>query len=347
MNGSSTSYEKLPLYMSMAGRGNPWGALTTLRKQLMRGLYDQLTLSELAEAFELSVTEIKSELAPLVSTKLVKEVNESYQPAFFIANGAQTQRITDHASRTGQALAAHLWNRWDDLEAHYSRLSVSENYSFHDLAFLLVGGRLLDIGLLEALAKDKTLFLPAPARPSPDRPDARYYFWMIEGDLTKLGKYGQEDVSLPWANWHFLTFGQNFIDGQFNNARQALEEKSSELVDKKLVENPHSLAEQLNVPLVAPKDAEYWLKIVKSYSEELNSIYKDSKDELRGLFVSLDASRLNSDYFGDFFCWYAHYAYACAIDDLVMKGAIKFPTHHFMAALWYREQENEGLLTAF
>lgn len=347
MNCNPTSYDKLPLYMSMAGRGNPWSALTTLRKQLMRGLYDQLTFSELAEAFELSVADIKSELAPLVSTQLVKEVDESYQPAFFIANSAQTQRITDHALRTGQALAAHLWNRWDDLEAHYMRLSVSDIFSFQDLAFLLVGGRLLDIGLLEALTKDKSLLLPAPARPSPDRPDARYYFWMIEGDLTKLGKYGQEDVSLPWPNWHFLTFGQNFIDGQFNNARQAIEEKSNELVDKKLVENPHSLAEKLNIPLVAPKDAEYWLKTVKSYSEELNAIYNDSKDELRRLFVSLDTSRPSPEYFGDFICWYVHYAYACAIDDLVMKGAMRFPTHHFTAALWYREQESEGLLTAF
>lgn len=333
--------------MSMAGRGNPWGALTTLRKQLMRALYDQLPLSELAETFELSVAEIKSELAPLVSAQLVKEVDESYKPAFFIANGAQTQRITDHASRAGQALASHLWDHWDDLEDHYHRLSVSADYSFQDLAFLLLGGRLLDIGLLEALAKDKALLLPAPARPSSDRPDARYYFWMIEGDLTKLGKYGQEDIGLPWASWRFLTFGQNFIDLQFNNARQALEEKCSELVDKKLVENPQSLAEQLNVPLVDAKDAAYWLKIVKSYSEELNSIYKNSKDELRELYVSLDANRPNSDYFGDFFCWHVHYAYACAIDDLVRKGALKFPPDYFSAALWYREQENEGLLTAF
>ncbi|MFX0115265.1 MAG: hypothetical protein ACFFB3_12020 [Candidatus Hodarchaeota archaeon] len=347
MNFNRNRYEELPLYMSMAGRGNPWGALTTRRKQLMRALHDKLPLSELEGVFGLSTAEIRSEITPLVEVHLVEEVNGRYQPAFLIVNSMETQRIIDHASQVGRGLASHLWNRWDDLEAHYRHLTISKSHSFQALAFLLVGGRLLDIGLLEVLAKDRTLLLPAPSRPSLDRPDAQYYFWMIEGDLAWLGKYGQEDISLPWSNWRFLTFGQNFIDGKFNDARQAMEDKCGELLEKKLADNPRSLSEQLNVPLIDPKDTEYWLKIVESHAKELFLIYKDAEEDLRELYGTLEASGHSSDYFGEFFCWHVHFAYACAIDDLLVKGAMELPSQHFTAALWHREQQEEGLLIYF
>ncbi len=347
MNTTKNYYEELPLYMSMAGSGNPWGALTTLRKQLMRALFDKIPISELGDIFNLTINEIKSELTPLVEAHLVKEFDGQYHPAFFIANGEETQLTIEHASHIGQSFASHLLNRWNDLDDHYNHLAVSKSYSFQTLAFLLVGGRLLDIGLLEALAKDRTLLLPAPSRPSSDRPDARYYFFMIEGDLSSLGKYGQEDISLPWSNWYFLSFGRNFINGKFNNARQDIEEKFRNLIDKKVVENPQALSKKLNIPLIDQKDAEYWLKVVRLYVNDLVRIYNDAKTELEEIYTSFEVSKRSSDYFGEFICWHVHFTYASAIDNLVSKGVISLPSQYFTAMLWYREHKNEGLLKYF
>ncbi|MDF1538749.1 MAG: hypothetical protein P1Q69_07590 [Candidatus Thorarchaeota archaeon] len=71
---------------------------------------------------------------------------------------------------------------------------------------------------------------PAPSRPSLDRPNAHYYFFMVEGDPSHLGAYGQDDSNMPWENWHFITFGQNIINGKANFERKQMEERYSALI---------------------------------------------------------------------------------------------------------------------
>jgi len=47
---------------------------------------------------------------------------------------------------------------------------------------------------------------------------------------------------------------------------------------------------------------------------------------------------------GEFVCWYAHIAYCSAIDNLESTEVIRIPQARYQAAIWYREQEREGLL---
>jgi len=162
------AYDAQHLHAIMAGNGNPYGVLTPIRKSLLRALHDNLSISDLAATFGMSTGDVEAELTPLVTAHLVMRQGEHYQPAFFIASFAETHRVTEHAQDTGRMLADRLLSHWDEIESTYQRLAISRDWAFRDWTFLLVGDRILDVGLLDALARDGTLVESAPARPSPD-----------------------------------------------------------------------------------------------------------------------------------------------------------------------------------
>ena len=337
-------YEKKKLYLSMAGSGNPWEALTKERRYILRALHDGLSLEMLAEVFSMSDEEILAEIKPMQEASLVKEENGRYVPAFFIcASISETEKVYSHSKSTGKMLAETLLSQWNGLERSYSKLSISRSYPFNEQAFLLVGSRLLDIGLLGALSRDKSLLTPAPPRPSPGRPDSRYYFWMVEGELEHLGKYGQEDMPLAQKNWYFLTFGQSWISGKRNEAREAIEKNYEKIMKANCIENPESIAKELNIPLLTKKDSLIWKDVTKKHSDSLLNELKALSTEFEQFFRTLKASQYAHNSFGEFFCWYIHLAYVWAIDALIEKGVMTIPQEHFSAIILYREGE-EGLL---
>ncbi|NDJ87136.1 MAG: hypothetical protein GYB66_14755 [Chloroflexi bacterium] len=169
-------YDVGSLHTIMAGSGKPQKVLTDLRKQIIRALHDQHSLSEIQVMFGLAHGALIAELTPLVDASLVAKRKDTYQPLFFVADADETRRVAAHATTAGEALFAQLQTDWEALSQAYQALEISRRIPFPEIAFLLVGANILDIGLLRALEQDGTLMPPSPHRPSPDAPDAHYYF---------------------------------------------------------------------------------------------------------------------------------------------------------------------------
>lgn len=337
-------YDPKRLHLSLAGSGNPWAVITPLRRGLLRALHDRVSLTDIETKFGLSSHEVKGELNPLILANLVIKRAEKYVPTFFIANASETYHVTNHAQNIGRSLAEQLIALWPRIETAYLKLSLSNKYSLNDLGFMLVGGHILDIGLLDTLTREETLITPAPSRPSPDKPNARYYFWMIEGDLRDLGRYGMDETDLPWLNWYFLTFGQNVINGTWNTDREALEEACGNLVKANVVDTPESLARRLKVPVFNKEDTSIWARVIKECTGDLVRVYLKYDQTLRELFSTLQASVYAPHSFAEFFCWYDHVAYAWAIDELETNDLISIPTQRFTAALWHCINRAQGVL---
>lgn len=337
-------YKNKKIYCSMAGSGDPWSALTRLRRCVLLALHDGLTVGRLSEVFNISVEQIISELHPLIESSLVKAVNSQYTPDFFISNRSETKQVYSHSKSTGKALAEALLADWDQLEQSFSQLSLSKAYSLKEQGFIFIGARILDLGVLGALTRDETLLETAPPRPSPERPDGRYYFWMVEGEPEHLGKYGQDDTDLSWTNWHLLNFGQTMIGGIVNLKRKAFEAKSANIIKSKATESPESLAKILNVPFLTKEDSNAWAQVSRQVSSKLLKILKQKSPKFRNFYGTLKASKYANNSFGEFFCWYYHLAYAWAIDELQEKGAIIIPPERYSGIVIYREGP-EGLLS--
>lgn len=344
LRDSREVYNSERLHLSLAGSGNPWVVITPLRKGLLRALHDRASLTDIKTKFGLSSDDVKKELTPLIDVNLVIKRGEKYLPTFLIADASETRRVTNHAKTIGRSLAEPLIKFWPKIETAYLKLSLSSKYSLHDLGFMLVGGQILDIGLLDALTRDGTLITPAPSRPSPDKPKARYYFWMIEGDLRDLGRYGMDETDLPWSNWYFITFGQNVINGTRNTDRDAIEEACSNLVKTNVVATPESLAKRLKVPVFRREDTSIWSKVTKECTGDLVKVYLEYDQILRQLFSTLQASIYAPPSFAEFFCWYDHVAYAWAINELETNDLISIPTQRFTAALWHCANQARGVL---
>jgi hypothetical protein len=332
------------LHVSLAGSGDPWKALTRVRLGLLRALHDGRTLSDLASAAGRPSDLLCRELDPLIEVHLLHKQGERYTPTFFIADAAETRKVVEHAQQLGQTLADHLTLHWSRLDAEFSELNVSQSHSIRDLSFLLVGGQILDIGLLEALKRDRTLLNPAPARPSLDHPEAQFYFYMIEGDRSDLGRYGLNDTTLPWPNWYLLTFGQDWVNGASNSERSTLEETCQELIHTETTNNPEELAERLRIPIFTESDTSRWLGLVHEYSEILLNTYLAEEHNLKRLYSTLRASSYARHGFSEFFCWYDHVAYAYAIDALETQGLIAIPPVRFTAALWCTSTHMSGCI---
>ncbi|MHA2363962.1 MAG: hypothetical protein ACXAC7_08380 [Candidatus Hodarchaeales archaeon] len=336
-------YDKKKYYLSLAGSGDPWSVLTKVRGNLLKALHDIQTIDKLSKIFDMSEEEILVELQPMIEASLVNEENNHYRPTFFISNLDETNKVVNHTKKTGKILANTIFSRWEDIETSYNQLSISKNYLFENQAFMLVGSRILDIGLLEALSRDESLMTSAPSRPSPNKPDAKYYFYMVEGKLEHLGKYGQDDIKLPNTDWLLLNFGQGWIDNKSNDERDNFEKRCNELINSEKSQNPQKLAKQLEIPFMDEKDSRMWAETVKNYATILMKMLKDNKENLLEFYQTLGSSKYSHNSFGEFICWYVHLAYAWAIDFLAEKKVISIPSNYFSAIILH-QKGSEGLL---
>jgi len=309
-------------HAAMAGKGDPYSVMRVEHLVLLGRLHGGQTVAGPAD-----------DLAPLHAASLLTIEEGRYRPAFFIADRAETTRIDRHARALGAQLADALLARWTTLERHYATLTISHTHTLTELAFLLVGDRILDVGLLDALAAEGELMPAAPPRPSPTDPQARYYFWLIAGKAAQLGRYGQRVTALPWPGWELATFGQYQLDGQTNTAREALEVRVLECLATAQTTTPAALAAAFALPLLDHDDTARWVEAERFATAALVVVYKANEPDLRALYASLRTSAAAPTGFGEFFCWYDHLAYAYAIDALSAAGAMSLPAARFAAML--------------
>ncbi|MFW9770185.1 MAG: hypothetical protein ACFFF9_07025 [Candidatus Thorarchaeota archaeon] len=332
------------IHFSLAGCGDPWSSLTKFRVQLMKGLSDGAGPKTLAKVLDISYDSVMAELRPLRDVSLVIESDGELRPSFLMTDESETVLVYDHASDFSAKLADTLENHIAEIKQSYQELDVSKLWGFESLAFLMVGGRIIDIKLLENLAFGTCLMPPAPARPSPDRPDAHYYFWMVEGEKKHMGEYGLNDYDLPWLPWRYFSFAQNFINGTPNIGREEMDTRCFDIIDEGSVNGPDHLGKELGIPVVSMSDSVRFAQTSEKYASLLSANYVKHEHSIKSLHKSLKSGQYAPHSYGEFFCWYAHIAYSVAIDTLESRGILPIPPERFQSAIWYREQDREGLL---
>lgn len=340
----SNIYANKKIFPTMAGSGDPWSALTKKRLQIMIALHHGLNITQLAEVFNTSENQMKDEINPLIKSSLVKVENNNYFPDVLIADKNEAEKVYLYTKNIGIELSEALIADWSTLENSFSDLSISKSYTLKDQGFMLVGSRILDLGVLGVLVRDKSLLLSAPYRPSPKQPDGKYYFWIVEGAFVYLGKYGQDDTDLKWTNWHILNFGQGNINGKWNKKRNEFEEKIQAIIELDTLDTPEKFAEKLRVPFLNKDDSKIWEEVSTETSIKLFKILKNNETEIKSFYGSLRTSEYSNNSFGEFFCWFYHLVYAWAIDDLIEKEMIIIPSERYSGIVIYREGE-EGLLS--
>jgi hypothetical protein len=336
-------YSKSKISLSMAGSGNPWDYFIESSKATLRALHDKHSLEDIQKMLDITKEELLERINLLIKASLIRKENDTYTPAFLIVDEDETKQTVTHSKTIGRIIANKFKIHLNEIRNEYDTLDISQIHSLDDLSFTLIGSKLLDIALLEELAKDKTLLIPAPKRPSPKRPDAQYYFFMVEGPVESLGQYGEDSKNLPFENWSFITFGKNIIDGKYNEPRGKVEKKCDELRNKSKLSSPEEYAISLNVPFLSKKDSIKWRKLCNKIANRILSKIKEQKEELLQFYSELRASQYTEDSFGEFFCWYFHLAYSWAIDFLVDEKIIKMPPEKYSAAVIYYE-DPQGLL---
>lgn len=329
------------LHAAMVGIGNPYRALTPARLPLLPALLDHPDLVGLAEALDWSADEVRSDLATLAAAGIVALEGERARPLATIADASEVARVAESARRAGALLAEAIASVWPLVEAVWPRLDVSRSHTLAEMSFLLVGDRLLDVGLLDALAVDGRLMPPAPPRQDRDDPTARYYLCVVEGEPTALGQYGQRATALPWPGWSHLTFGRYGTPAAPNATRARYDERLRAAFAADPPGDPAALAWQTGVPYVDAHDARVWDGFARALASELVGGYYGLLGELTALFESLRVATLGATTFGEFFCWYDHLAYAHAIDALVAAGRIVMPAGAVTAAIWHEGDAGE------
>jgi len=337
-------YDGSRVHLSLAGAGDPWSFLTKFRKRILRELHDTPDIRELASILHKTPDELKTEIHPLLEASLVYKTDGEFRPAFLVTDESETQRVFAHASNFAKFLADKTEEYLPWVKSEYEKLEISQNYDFEELSLFFLGGRILDIKLLEKLTRENRVIPPAPARPSPNRPDAHYYFFMVEGDPKHLGGWGQDDSNMSWDNWYFITFGQNLIDGEYNPHRRALEQRYKELVESGTVKTPEAVGEVLGIPVVSKSDSAMWENTADILAEKLCGCYEESEEFIKALHKDLRSGEYAPYSIGEFFCWYAHIAYAGTIEIMEERSILDIPPSRFQSAVWFREREYEGLL---
>lgn len=309
------------LHVMMAGSGRPYDALTPRRIEIIRALHHGL-----------EPLDLEAEIGPLLEANLVCFDDGRYLPTFFVATHEEAERTVAHAETVGLALARCIQDHWSSIKATFEVIRPTPGTALRQYAFLLVGARILDIGLLAALSRDAALMPPPPHRPSPLNPEARYYFWMFDGPARWKGRYGQRGLDIPWKGWSLLTFGEYENEESLNAARDAFEEEATAITS--VLSSPHALADALQVPLYDGAAVHLWWLVARECGTRLLDVYRAHEADLREFYATLEAKRYLPDGFGEFFCWYHHLAYAAAIDRLAARDLLIIPAPRFAAAVW-------------
>jgi hypothetical protein len=329
-DGMTSTPDPEQLHVIMAGDGNPYAVLSARRRQLLFLANQNHSFNELSQLLSITREELRADIDMLRDYSLVLDGSDAHEhvtPTFLIASAKQVLQVTALASEIGRELAQRLLDHWTELEEAYPNLHMSKKTSFENAAFLIVGDLILDVGLLSALAKDATLMPKAPTRPSPDRPDARYYVWMIEGKAEDLGRYGQRASALPWKSWLHITYGQYWIDGRLNEAREAHDDEAKRALES--ADSPSALAAQLNIPFLNEDDTIQWGQTMEPHTQRLVDVYLSAESRLKECFHDLTTAGV----FAEFFCWLDHLAYGHAIDALAEEGVLEIPFDRFAAAI--------------
>lgn len=330
------------LHAAMVGIGNPYRVLTPGRLPLLAGLLEHPEAAELAAALGRDEPEVRADLAALAAAGIVAREGERCRPLAMVADAAEVALVDASARRAGALLAQAVASVWPLVEAVWPRLDASRSHTLAEMSFLLVGDRLLDVGLLDALAADGRLMPPAPPRQDRDDPAARYYLCVVAGEATALGQYGQRATALPWPGWAHLTFGRYGTPTAPNRERGRHDARlRATLGDADPPDGPAALARQLGVPFVDAHDTRVWDGFARALASELVGGYYGLLPELTALFERLRVATLGATTFGEFFCWYDHLAYAHAIDALVAAGRIVLPHGAVTAAIWHAGDAGE------
>ena len=323
------------LHAAMVGIGNPFRVLTPRRLPILAAALNTPTPVEIAAALGIPSERLDDDLAALASAGIVSLVDGCVHPLALIVNASEVAAADRVARGIGAQMAHIVEHAWPLIEAVWRGLTIAEHASFADLSFLLVGDRLLDVGLLDALASDGRLMPPAPPRNDTADPAARYYLYVIEGDESALGQYGQRSRPLPWDCWHHLTFGRYGTTEARNPTRDQLDvELRDALREPGRVKSPEALASLLGLPLFAASDAQRWDEFARALAGEIVGVYRAEERALRDLFASLRCARTSLSTPGELLCWLDHLAYAHAIDALVASGRIVMPPGAVTAAIW-------------
>ena len=328
-------YDNRNIFLSLAGSGNPWEHFKPSSKLTIRALFDGYTLEEIQEMFQVTEEELLEKINLLIDASLLRKEKENYYPDFLIVNEEEAIQTFNHSKKIGRILADEIKSSWSEIKNKYDNLLISQRYSFDDLALMLVGSKILDIGFLQALVKDGSLLIPAPNRPSPKRPDARYYFFMVEGNYEHLGKFGENSKDLPWKNWTFDDFGLNIINGKPNEHRSKIEEKCTKYLEKQEFNCPEDLANELNVPFLSHEDSLIWREFSDKIANNLMLKTLDKKEEILQFYKNLKISDYTNNSLGEFICWYMHIAYSWAIDFLVNEKILYMPDKKFNCIIMF------------
>ena len=328
---------------SLASNGDPWPVITRSRLGFLSRLQDGTPIDRIGWQSDDSDGEsLEAALAELESYSLLEQTELGPRPTFLIASHEETRRVVEAASATGDRLAACIAQRWDFLRSGFDQMSTPKGRTFEEASFFLVGARMLDIDLLSRLARDGRLLIAAPSRPSPSEPNAKYFFYAIEGEVADMGAYGLDWSALSWSEWQIGTFARNIVCGAQNPAREQLDRESARVLQAGTCESPQALAASLNAICLDREAMLTWEDLESELLEQLHDIYRDEHEAIRTLS---GIGRLRPEQaLGEFACWYHHVAFAAAVESLISAGLIAPPEGECILAIWYRTHPQEGLL---
>lgn len=320
------------LHLAVAGPANPYAVLRSEHLPLLHRLRAGATAGEAAAALGVALADLHATLTLLERYGLLELRGGLWSPTFVVLSADEVLRCDAHAREVGQHLASEVQRRMPQLAEAFQQLDRPPAANLHQEGFLLIADRLLDVGLLDALAQDGRLMPPAPPRPNPAQPDARYYLWLISGGPELLGQYGQRTTPLPWPGWDVVTFGR------YTPQRSIQEAEIVRAAERDPAAGPQALGATVGLPCYAHVVASAWDSAARRVAAEAQTVYLANEPQLRALWQGTAAGQRRPDDFGEFFCWYHHIAYAHAIDALGAAGMFAIPHSGFTSALWQTSQ---------
>lgn len=334
MNGQDVDIiSKKRISSSMAGEGDPWEVLSDDLEKVLLAFHKGFSVSEIAAAFGISERQLIEQLEPLVKANILNKTDKGYFPEILLASEREALNIYNRAEKTARKISETILSSWNKIAKSYNKLNISRTQSLNEIGFMLVGSRILDVGVLRALAKNEELLLPAPLRPTPSYPYSRYYLWIVENSPDKYG-YGQKDMELKYDNWYIVNFGRD------NESRTRLEEKAVELIESGKYDSPEHFATLIGASYLNKNDSKVWENFVAEISEICLTQLLKEKEEIKELYQTIKTSQYSENAFDDFYCWYYHYVYPIAINNLIIENLFEMPEDHHISIVLYNEQGN-------
>jgi len=313
---------------------------------LTLALHEGLPEPELAELLGLELNDLKLELERLQELGLVQRGPEGYLPRFFVADRRDSRKVLQHARSTGRLLAEETLAHWDSLEAVFCSMAISTAYSLQDLGLLLVGGEILDAGMLAALLDGVRLekvqgSLGRPQAPAP----LAYDLWAVEGERDLLGRYWVSSIDLPKGPWRLLTFGIASGGRDRLQPIPSMEVQVHDLVQRREGGTAIFFSQALSVPILTQRDSRLWKGATERLSSALLRRLQNHGPDIPRLFNSLRSGRYGEPAFRGFLVWYHRLAVTSAIEELASRGAFHRPRGGFQSVILYQDAPEQVPVT--